>query len=778
MNNKGNDYNINEDNYFNNGKNIEYSKVIQQLHESRIIKKASDSSKLLEVNKSISDKLDAFNRSLNSKEISRLNSEKEITLNKNISMSNSSKYLKIEDFYFVNNDNESYYLRNTIYEELKSKYLTKNSQDNLLNCFNKVDLNNKFFSNPNVGPYSCIERMVEMTYDLEPKFKYDIAEQIGYIKQLSSNWRIIGGDGNCFYRSVLFGWFENLIFNKKYLHFIYIANRIDKCLVNENSYLANIPSLIKKSIVNIDKALIVNIIIYIVNNLLIDKIENAYDCLIKCFNYSSSFDLSMILWLRYELFEFISDNEDKLFSIEFPVQLGNLLPFEYETEDGKFKFNEYYEKDLLKLYTYAEKLSIFVTPFIIKENIKLLMYDYGNDCNIQTKLFPSFLNSIEENNKEVNLKNESIILLYRKCHYDLLYSNTYSNFYRNILNIYHLKESLLVVDDKLIEYYKENEVCDINPEESKIFDKKQKKLNIEIKNKENKDNDNINKMNNVSDITNYNALQKIKLEKEIELLKIKHKEISDMEINKDNNKIVCYCLQCKSNLLLNNDIDKKQVCELKNIKYKLSSYDNKFCDVCLLKNYEEFIKTHKTNFPSKKELDKYNISYSLVDILKNKTCRICLKDINNLDYSKCNIFKLPCKCFTCSNSCTTILTDDLNKKIKSNGFDYNFIICNCGKSLFYSDLIDILCNTNKSTNEKYYQNLKLGIISYFAKIFNDRCMFCNSKKSEMKKYQIIEISDKKTREFFSQKINHIKCENCVDIPLDILECLLCSRIHT
>jgi hypothetical protein len=42
----------------------------------------------------------------------------------------------------------------------------------------------------------------------------------------------------------------------------------------------------------------------------------------------------MILYLRYKLYEYIQVNEEKLFSKDFPVKVGNLLPFEYETEQG------------------------------------------------------------------------------------------------------------------------------------------------------------------------------------------------------------------------------------------------------------------------------------------------------------------------------------------------------------------------------------------------------------------------------------------------------------
>lgn len=47
----------------------------------------------------------------------------------------------------------------------------------------------------------------------------------------------------------------------------------------------------------------------------------------------------MVVYLRFKLYEYISDNQDKMFSEDFPVQLGNLLPMQYETEKGgKFVF--------------------------------------------------------------------------------------------------------------------------------------------------------------------------------------------------------------------------------------------------------------------------------------------------------------------------------------------------------------------------------------------------------------------------------------------------------
>jgi hypothetical protein len=42
----------------------------------------------------------------------------------------------------------------------------------------------------------------------------------------------------------------------------------------------------------------------------------------------------MIFYFRYLLYEYIKENGYKLYTKEFSVKIGNLLPSEYETESG------------------------------------------------------------------------------------------------------------------------------------------------------------------------------------------------------------------------------------------------------------------------------------------------------------------------------------------------------------------------------------------------------------------------------------------------------------
>jgi hypothetical protein len=42
----------------------------------------------------------------------------------------------------------------------------------------------------------------------------------------------------------------------------------------------------------------------------------------------------MVLYYRYKIYEFIKVNWNKVYTKQFSVKIGNLLPAEYETDKG------------------------------------------------------------------------------------------------------------------------------------------------------------------------------------------------------------------------------------------------------------------------------------------------------------------------------------------------------------------------------------------------------------------------------------------------------------
>ena len=385
-----------------------------------------------------------------------------------------------------------------------------------------------------------IETVIEQTYNYDKSLKEQMIEENYYLQKVIYSWRRVAGDGNCFYRSVIFAWLEYLVFNKKInvLKMI-ICNLYTKFDPNyENT--KRLPYNVRKYFISKERniaIIILNIIIDILNEEQISdnkKIISAYSILIKAFNFST-FDTTMIFYLRYILYEFILENQDKCFSKDFEVLLGNLLPQQYETEEGKFKFDNYFNEDLLKFYTCAEKLAVYLTPFVIKVDLKVIFYDFGKDCDIETKLFQS------------NLKNRDVIyVLFRKAHYDICYSEDYFNRFNEFLKIYkNFEENIYVLKKNDVEKFKKNtNLYDI--EGSRVFNRKlyYKKIKEgkKVNNNENKNENKVeNKPEEIIDFNTRLAAIKNQIDSHESCFKC-GKFIPKSDLNKFNIKLPCNCI--------------------------------------------------------------------------------------------------------------------------------------------------------------------------------------------------------------------------------------------
>ena len=384
-------------------------------------------------------------------------------------------YLKVDDF----SENEIFTL--FIYSDVvdKIKCLIPIYEKEL----NQIDINQ--FKRESIYKGKGVEVVVEETYGFDKYIKDQMTEEICYLKRIMNCWRRVAGDGNCFYRSVIFSWLEYLIFNKKInILKIIIANLYTKF---DPNYTKNkdLPQYLKRQFITEERFVALTILEIVIRQLNQNQIKEAYLTLIKAFNITRVFDRIMIFYLRYLLFEFISDNQNKLFKKDFPVLLGNLLPQEYEKEDGTFLYKEYFINDLLKFYTCAEKLAVYLVPFILKVNLNIVFYYFGKDCDIENKFF-----SCELPNR--NKKKDTINVLFRKAHYDICYSKEYYNDFQPLLDLYCKLNSVYGVDYYIVdlkEYSQKekslNEDNPFNPEASVIFNRAL--FNKKKKNKEKKE---------------------------------------------------------------------------------------------------------------------------------------------------------------------------------------------------------------------------------------------------------------------------------------------------
>jgi hypothetical protein len=383
-------------------------------------------------------------------------------------------WLLVEDYKFIIDEGEMFLMEQRFNDLVASIDFSTKMQ--IVKKIDSLPTSRNSEVKPAISPLNSIENMVEGTYLNSYDMRFHMAEQMAYLRLLTTKWRPIKGDGNCFYRSVIFSYLENIIFEKDVQMLKKIAIEINEKFSSNYPNTSRLNYVIRNSLINIDKSLVNIFFTLIIEELdsidyrnvsqMNSKVKRAYEILLKAFNYSV-FDNAMILYLRYLLYEYIQSNQNRILSQDFPVLIGNLLPFQYETDDSKFLWDKFYNEELLKYYTYAEKIAIYLSPYVLKVNLNVVFYDYGPDCNIQTKLFKCHLE---------NKPNLSV--LYRKAHYDTCYASDYYQKYQRFLDTYaDRSQGRKVVSDQLFSYYIEN-IGKVDIEQSQIFSKTKKKEEV------------------------------------------------------------------------------------------------------------------------------------------------------------------------------------------------------------------------------------------------------------------------------------------------------------
>jgi len=125
-------------------------------------------------------------------------------------------------------------------------------------------------------------------------------------------WRSVSGDGNCFYRSVIFAYLEHIVFQRDIISLKKIIVEINTWFEKDYIHTKLLHKDIANDIVNIDKNLVTRIL-YLIYEFLDKPLskkqdENvsegvflAYEILLKCFNCCSKFDLVRIILYYYTI---------------------------------------------------------------------------------------------------------------------------------------------------------------------------------------------------------------------------------------------------------------------------------------------------------------------------------------------------------------------------------------------------------------------------------------------------------------------------------------------
>ena len=311
------------------------------------------------------------------------------------------------------------------FEELEEKYqkvckeLDKNKINDLIRQINKCNLE-KFYNdfkpkinNKTIGSVSSLDFMIENTFNGQ-EANYDIMiTDKAQLEPYMYKFRSVLGDGDCFYRGVIFSFLENIILTNNIMLMKELLILYHEKINTNNKLLKDKEYLYVFYQMNIS---IVSQILYIFIDLMENNSKLAYNTLLKIFLYCPDFDFSIIFFTRYLIYEYISANENKLYSNDFQVEVGLLLPEDYVKEKGEkneYLFENYYSLQLMQPKSFAEKIVVYITPFVFNIDMNVIIYDYGTngaESFIEQKPF-----SCEEGSKasiEINL-------LFRKAHYDI-----------------------------------------------------------------------------------------------------------------------------------------------------------------------------------------------------------------------------------------------------------------------------------------------------------------------------------------------------------------------
>ena len=295
---------------------------------------------------------------------------------------------------------------------------------------------NAFNINKKVGPLLPLSYLVENHYRFKKENKKQMQEKYNRFKNYIYNFRPIYRDGNCFYRSVMFRYIELLIIYRKTdfiksliidMYKSFKSNEIRNRLYIQKDYL--------------NPNLIIQVMLTILELTENNRILEAHFAFYKAILFSKIFDYSLILYLRYILYTYIKENEKKLYLESFPILIGNLLPLQYE-KDGNFNFAAFYNNNLLKMFISPEKIVIYLIPFVLGINLKIILFDDKENEVVKNFDFAGI--------SELNVQ-DSIFLIYRRSGFENIYtyeencSNSFINkYYRN-----DCKPSFVKVDKSL-----------------------------------------------------------------------------------------------------------------------------------------------------------------------------------------------------------------------------------------------------------------------------------------------------------------------------------------
>lgn len=441
---------------------------------------------------------------------------------------------------------------------------------NLLNMENNSEIIHKQSTNSKISKQYRKNDYLKILEN--SNFYYDIDLIDSKISNFISGFIKVAGDGNCFYRAAIYSKLNNIILkilnnkreinennrvlDKSIIELICFLLDYLKCLNNLSIGIFDSIDKIQRNCFSINKSkcdftILINTLICILNDIFSDKISSNLITMIS----DPIIDFSLVYFYKLLLYNYIKKNENSCLTEEFPVLIGNLMPTEYEdANSGKFYFDKFYSNYLLKMNVDAEKIIIYLTPFVLNTSLRIIFVEPANieikefsnigEKIIFNKSFDNFDNNFNCYDKS---DNEFIYLLYCRSHYDIAINLETSKQVDEIHNINSTRTNSEVNINDLSDFFNSNNISnEDNSYKANINDlnksltsmnKVEKIINQHIETKLNPLNcNNSNSSNHSDDIYSQQTFQN----KGVNEFNINHieKDLSD-EIIKNNYSKIC-----------------------------------------------------------------------------------------------------------------------------------------------------------------------------------------------------------------------------------------------
>ena len=674
------------------------------------------------------------NQKINTMKSSDLNLEKEL-----LTQSKRSINISKEDDYLISRkwdylDDGKIKIINDkidkIFKEMnKSQYKTLNQKIEQCDLSVFYENYNSRYKPSRIGTFSSLNYLIENTYDSQPTHVQLMFSDKSKLEKYLYKYRTILGDGDCFYRGIIFSFLENIILTRNVMQLKEITILFDEKINAKN------PLVKEKEYLNRIKDMNISIVTQILYTLILtleEDVKKAYIILIKVFLYAKDFDEGMIYFTRYLLFEYISSNENKIFSRENKINVGCFLPEIFITDKGEtddFQFESYYSMQLMKPKQFAEKIVIYIAPFIFNCDINVLIYDFGTNSCIQEKLFT------REKKSEYTIN-----LLFRKAHYDIYYKKAFCDKYSDKLEILNnIYENILYLNAK-------------NPEE--VLGKSFNNLN-------NQNTDNYELVLSGPDSNNDGGTPKcLECKKSFTQKENVFGLCNDCLLNILNTHILnCYFVYLQQNGNTRNSEEKLQ-----------SFFRNQKCTISVHHNISLMNAI-------------FNSGYKFEDLFLNIRKTICL--FCGINIQENNYFiELPCKCRICKKECfddyfTRISRSICTKEENIIDVGLNSLSCPCGHKYninSYAYMMEEMEKRKlKEYSEKYLEFIKLN--------WKWKCMMCGRNFMRNDKFFRLVFNDDNIRNLIKKKfdLRHLICHSCACMnQIDkkkTIKCQFCKSEH-